>query len=887
MTEIVLPVRGMSCQKCVARISAALGALPGIGPVEVSLERGEARIAFDPARLDRERLVAAIEQAGYAVPAGEPAPSAPPEAAEPGGEALHQATLGLRGMTCANCARTIEKGVAALPGVRQAAVNFAAEKLTVEFDPGRLSVADIIAKVEDLGYGAREPRGPEAQRGKLTFAIQGMHCASCAGTIEKKLSALAGMRSVRINFAEDTGTVEFDPQQLGRDEIFEAVRAAGYTPLEERGAAEEASEARRELFWVLFSAAFSLPIMAFMWWMPFGAATHTLEALLATVVQFSAGLTFYRGAWKSLKNRSANMDVLVALGITAAWGYSLLAAFHLFGVHGEVFFETSAMLITFIRFGKWLEARAKGKASQALRRLLQLQADRATLLVEGEEREVPASSVRVGDRVVVRPGEKVPVDGEVESGESAVDESMVTGEAVPVEKGPGDAVTGATINRTGRLVVRATAVGEETVLSQIVRMVEEAQGDKAPIQRLADAVSNWFVPAVVAIAIGAFAVWSLAAGQEFLFAFKMGIAVLVIACPCALGLATPTAIMVGSSVGLSAGILFKRASVLENISRLDILLLDKTGTLTRGEFSVTDLVPAGGVDERELLRLAAAAEGASSHPLAKAVVRHARESGLDIPEAEAVEEVGGHGLLCTVEGRRLLAGSRRLMERESVSGDFLDERAERLLAGGKSLVYVAREGRLAGVVALSDTLKEGAAETVERLRRLGLRTVMITGDRREAAHAVAQQVGVDAVEAEVLPGDKQKVVRRYQEEGYAVGMVGDGINDAPALAQANIGIAIGSGTDVAKETGDIILVKGDIRDVERGIRLGRKTLAKIKQNLFWAFFYNVVGIPVAAGLLYPAFGVVLKPEFAGLAMAFSSVSVVSNSLLLRRYAKRL
>jgi Cu+-exporting ATPase len=799
---------------------------------------------------------------------------------------LQRATLRLNGMSCARCAQTIEKGVAALPGVERAAVNFAAEKLTVEFDAGRLSIDGVIRKIEDLGYEARVPVRP-AEEGKLTFAIQGMHCASCAGNIEKKLSALAGMRSVRINFAEDSGTVEFDPEQLGRDEIFEAVREAGYTPLTERGAAEERSEARRELFWVIFAATLSFPIMAFMWWMPFGAATHHLEALLATVVQFTAGLTFYRGAWKSLKNRSANMDVLVALGITAAYGYSLLAAFHLFGVSGEVFFETGAMLITFIRFGKWLEARAKGKASQALRKLLQLQADRAILLEGGEEREVPASRLKVGDRVVVRPGEKIPVDGEIESGESAIDESMVTGESVPVEKGPGDTVTGATLNSSGRLIVRATAVGEETVLAQIVRMVEEAQGDKAPIQRLADAVSNWFVPAVVTIAVITFVAWRLALGQEFLFAFKMGIAVLVIACPCALGLAIPTAILVGSSVGLSAGILFKRASVLENISRLDILLLDKTGTLTKGEFSVTDLVPAGGVDERELLRLAAAAESASSHPLARAVVRYAKEGGIGIPEVAAVEEVGGHGLLCTVDGHRVLAGNRRLMERERVPAAALNARAGELLAGGKSLVYVAREGQLAGAVALADTLKEGAADTVARLRNLGLRTVMITGDRREAAQAVAKQVGVDAVEAEVLPGDKQKVVRRYQEEGYSVGMVGDGINDAPALAQANIGIAIGSGTDVAKETGDLILVKGDIRDVERGIRLGRRTLTKIKENLFWAFFYNVVGIPIAAGLLYPAFGIVLKPEFAGLAMAFSSVSVVTNSLLLKRYAQKL
>ncbi len=895
MTERVFPVRGMSCQKCVGRITEAVGALDGVEQVDVSLERQQARVAFDERRLASADIVAAIEAAGYRVPPDQgPAAAADAEAGEPpppepesGSAPACHATLELQGMSCASCARTIEKGVAALPGVTRAAVNFAAEKLAVDFDPGRLSLDDIAHKVEDLGYWARLPAVAGGEAGKLSFAIQGMHCASCAGTIEKRLSALPGMRSVRINFAEDSGTVEFDPEKLGRDEIFEAVREAGYTPLAGRGLSEERSAARRELFWVVFAALFSLPIMAFMWWQPFGAATLYVNAVLATIVQFSAGLTFYRGAWKSLKNLSANMDVLVALGITAAWGYSVLAAFQLFGVSGAVFFETGAMLITFIRFGKWLEARAKGKASQALRQLLQLQADRAILLEGDAEKEVPASRLQVGDRVLVRPGEKVPVDGEIESGESALDESMVTGESVPVEKGPGDAVTGATINRTGKLVVRATAVGEQTVLAQIVRMVEEAQGDKAPIQRLADAVSNWFVPVVVLLAALAFGVWRLGVGAEFLFAFKMGISVLVIACPCALGLATPTAIMVGSSVGLTAGILFKRASVLENISKLDILLLDKTGTLTRGEFSVTDLVAADGVEERELLRLAAAAENASSHPLAKAVVRRAREEGIRLPDVAQVDEVGGHGLLCRLDGVQLLAGSQRLLDREGVALSALAERAAGLAAAGKSLVFAAREGRLLGIVALSDTLKEGAAETVERLRRLGLRTVMITGDRKEAARAVAEQVGVDSVEAEVLPGDKQQVVRRYQEQGYSVGMVGDGINDAPALAQADIGIAIGSGTDVAKETGDIILVKGDIRDVERGIRLGRRTLAKIKQNLFWAFFYNVVGIPVAAGLLYPAFGILLKPEYAGLAMAFSSVSVVTNSLLLKRYARKM
>jgi Cu+-exporting ATPase len=889
MTEISLPVRGMSCGKCVAKLTDAIGSLEGVGSVEVSLEQRAARLSYDSGLLGPERIVAAIEKAGFSVPEGETGGDRETTAREPDASDVlttgrEKVVLRIGGMTCANCAGAIEKGVASLPGIVRAAVNLAAEKLTVEFDSDRLERAGIIRKVEDLGYRVRDREGEK--KGKLIFVIQGMHCASCAGTIEKKLSSLPGMRFVRINFAEDSGTIEFDPKSLDREEIFDAVRDAGYTPLEERSAEEERGETRRELFWVLFSAALSFPIMAFMWWHPFGAATLYVNAALATVVQFSAGLTFYRGAWKSLKNASANMDVLVAMGITAAYGYSLLAAFGVFGVSGEVFFETSAMLVTFIRFGKWLEARAKGKAGQALRRLLQMQAERATLLVNGEEQEVPTGRVRTGDRLVVRPGEKVPVDGEIESGESALDESMVTGESVPVEKGPGDAVTGATINKTGRLVVRATAVGEETVLAQIVRMVEEAQGDKAPIQRLADAVSNWFVPAVVTIAAFTFLGWRFGAGQEFLFSFKMGIAVLVIACPCALGLATPTAIMVGSSVGLTAGILFKRASVLENISRLDILLFDKTGTLTRGEFSVTDLVPAEGMEEGELLRLAAAAENASNHPLARAVVRCAKDRGVDVPVAESVEEVGGHGLICTIEGDRVLAGSVRLMDREDIPTEDFGS-IDGLLAGGKSLVLVARRGRPFGVVALADTLKEGSAETISRLRGLGLRTVMITGDRREAARAVAQEIGIDAVEAEVLPGDKLQVVRRYQDEGYVVGMVGDGINDAPALAQADIGIAIGSGTDVAKETGDIILVKGDIRDVERGIRLGRRTLGKIRQNLFWAFFYNVVGIPIAAGLLYPALGLALKPEFAGLAMAFSSVSVVTNSLLLKRYARKL
>ena len=813
-SEIIFPIHGMSCQKCVAKVTAALQAVEGVVAVAVSLENQQGWVTVTEPGPGRDRLLEAVVKAGFqtAAPAAGDETVIAQETAEAGTSSVattRTSIFALQGMTCAKCAQTIEKGVAKMAGVASANVNFAAEKLSVVYDPALLHSDDLVARVDDLGYRA----------------------------------------------------------------------------LPEESA--DLAEGRTERAWLLFAAALALPIMPLMWLAPFGASTIYVICGLSTIVQFSAGLTFYRSAWKSLRNRSANMDVLVAMGITAAYGYSLLALFRVFGLSGEVFFETSAMLITFIRFGKWLEARAKGKASQALKSLLQLQADRALLLVDGREEEVAVGQVKVGDRLVVRPGERIPVDGLVITGDSAVDESMVTGESLPVDKGAGAEVTGATINTSGRLVIEATRVGNETVLAQIVRMVETAQGDKAPIQRLADAVSNWFVPAVIGVALITFVAWYGLSSAGFLFAFKMAIAVLVIACPCALGLATPTAIMVGSSVGLSAGILFKTASALENIAHLQALLLDKTGTLTKGEFSVTDLKPVDGVGEEELLTVAAAVEAASSHPLARAVVRHAGKRSVDYPPVKDVREVGGFGLACTIGGASILAGNQRLMEQEQVDVHPLDATTGSWSDVGKSVIYIAREGKALGALALADTLKEGAADTVAKLRQLGLKTVMITGDRRAAANAVAGQLGLDEIEAEVLPGDKQAVVRRYQEQGLFTGMVGDGINDAPALAQADIGIAIGSGTDVAKETGDLVLVKGDIRDVERGIRLGRKTLAKIRQNLFWAFFYNIVGIPIAAGVLYPAFGIVLKPEFAGLAMALSSVSVVSNSLLLKRYAQQL
>lgn len=819
LSTIELPVYGMSCGKCVARVTDSLTSVAGVRDVNVSLEQTLAVVTYDSQVADISLFEQAVIDAGYKV--------------EP------------------------EMDI-----------------VTPESD---------LNDVEDF-----EPvdisQEPELER--LRFDVRGMTCAICAATITKRLQMTSGVASVVVNFADESATVEFDPNRSDREQIFKAVEKAGYKPFLHRTTESDQNESRRELRWLIFSAALALPIMPLMWWQPFGSLTLYVIMGLATVSQFTAGLTFYRGAFISLRNLSTNMDVLVALGITAAYGYSILAANNLYGLSGEVFFETSAMLIMFIRFGKWLEARAKGKASHALSRLLSLQADVATLLVDGHERRVAVAEVKAGDHVIVRPGEKIPVDGVLLKGRTSVDESMLTGEPVPVAKEPGDNLTGATVNGSGRLSMKATRVGDETVLASIVRMVEEAQADKAPIQRMADSVANWFVPAVVLIAGLTFTGW-IVSGAEFVFAFRMAVAVVVIACPCALGLATPTAIMIGSAIGLQAGILIKKASALENIARLDLMLFDKTGTLTEGQFRVTDVVHAEGLTTEEVLNLASSAAQVSNHPLSVAIVERAVAKKLTLEPPQNGEEIGGHGVKCTIGGETVLLGSTILMEEQGVSLKGLVVIGQELAAEGKSLVFVAQSGVLLGVIALRDKPREGAGETITALQQIGIPCVMLTGDHKAAAMAAAERLGIEHVEAEVLPDQKQAIVKQYIDQGYRVGMIGDGINDAPALAQADVGIAVGSGTDVAKESGDIVLVNGNMRDVVRAVRLGRKTLTKIKQNLFWAFIYNIIGIPIAAGLLYPAFGLYLKPEFAGLAMSFSSVSVVTNSLLLKRFAHRL
>ncbi len=769
-----------------------------------------------------------------------------------------------------------------------------------------------------------EGAGPK----RIDFRVKGMHCASCVGTVEGALRKVPGVASARVNLADERAAVEIEPAaRVEPEELYRRVRLAGFEALpiaspsvEE---AEEAREARRRLAWAVAAA---VPAAILMLLMARPAWHHErwavlLSFALGTAVQLTAGLTFYAGAFRALRAGRPNMDVLVALGITAAYGASVLAAFDLAGLrHQPHFFETAAMLIAFVRFGKWLEARARGRASRALRELLVLEPQAANRLVsgDGQVERVPVSEVRPGDLLVVRAGEKVPVDGVVVEGASAVDESAVTGESAPVEKVPGARAIGATVNRSGTFTMRATHVGSETLLARIVRMVREAQADRAPIQRLADRVAAFFVPAVLGLALATYAFWRLYGAGAFgypasfggpgLFAFTTAISVLVIACPCALGLATPTAILVGSGVGLRRGILVKKASALEELARVDAVLLDKTGTLTRGRFEVTDIVAAdgaagGGVatrGEAEPLGLAAAVERASNHPLARAIVRRAEERGVPVPEARDLEEQGGRGIGGTVAGRRVDVTALRQSTVDSRQSTVESDRriaaalasaAERLATEGKSLVLLAVDGKPAALFALRDEIKQEARDVVRELRdELGLEVGLVTGDHAAAARAVAREVGIEPrrVEAEVLPDGKAAVVDRWRgAESRRVAFVVDGINDAPALARADVGIAMGAGTDVAKETGDVVLVRDDLRDVARAIRLGRATLRKIKQNLFFAFFYNVAGIPIAAGALWPVAGLLLRPEIAGLAMALSSVSVVASSLLLRRLEKTL
>ncbi len=799
-----------------------------------------------------------------------------------GGGKPRRETFKVRGMSCSSCAAKIEKKLNSMPGVESANVNFAAEKVRVEYNPEQQSMGNIIQAVRELGY--------ETGLERVDLKISGMSCSSCARKIERKLSSLEGVTWAGVNFAVERATVEYEPGKVDLARLQKEIADLGYeADLAEKRFDEDTEKARREretrrqLRLFVFSSLLSLPLLAFMFQELLGVTFHPLvsnkvfQFTLATPVQFLAGWQFYRGAYRALRNGTANMDVLVAMGTTAAY---LLSVATTFFIPGDVYYETGAVIITLIILGRFLEARAKGRTSEAIRKLISLQARTARVVRDGEEVDIPVEDVQKGDLVIVRPGEKIPVDGIIKEGYSTVDESMLTGESIPVDKGVGDEVIGATINKYGTFKFEATKVGSETALSQIIKIVEEAQGSKAPIQRLADVISGYFVPAVVVIAVLTFLTWFFLLDPGNL---GRGIltftAVLVIACPCALGLATPTSIMVGTGRGAENGILIKGGEHLEKAHKLDTIVLDKTGTITRGKPEVTDVVAKDGESEKDkILRLAASAERNSEHPLAQAVVERAKERGLDVAEPKGFEAVPGYGIRATVEGRKVLVGNGKLMEQNQVETGEWEAEIKRLEREGKTAILVAADDKVLGIIAVADTIKETSAQAVRALHQMGIRTLMITGDNRRTAEAIARQVGIDPedVLAEVLPEDKAEEIKKLQEQGRVVGMVGDGINDAPALATADLGLAIGTGTDVAIETSDITLIRGDLRGVPASIRLSRATIRNIKQNLFWALFYNTLGIPVAAAGL-------LSPVIAGAAMAFSSVSVVTNALRLKGF----
>jgi Cu+-exporting ATPase len=816
---------------------------------------------------------------------------------------LAKIIIPVKGMSCASCVRRVERTLSKKEGVTEASVNFAAEKASVSYEPTATSPDELVGAIRDAGY--------DADVRETTFGVTGMTCASCVGRVERALKKVPGVLEASVNLATEKATVGYIAGEVEPRDLERAIEGAGYGVIREEESSMEDSHEREygKLKADFFLAATltvlillgSLPhMLGFMLPIPMGWLNFGL-LLLATPVQFWAGWRFYRGAWGALKHGQANMNTLVVIGTSAAYLYSVVATLApgLFAAgRADVYFDTSALIITLILLGRLLEARAKGRTNEAIKRLAKLQAKTARVVRDGEEVDVPVEDVEVGDIVVVRPGEKIPVDGRVISGESAVDEAMITGESIPVTKREGDEVIGATMNTSGSFRFETAKVGEETALHQIMRMVEEAQGSKAPIQRLTDRISGVFVPAVIGVAAVTFLIWLLLGPEPALtFALLNTVAVLIIACPCAMGLATPTSIMVGTGKGAESGILIRGGEALEGAHKLDTVVLDKTGTLTRGEPELTDVVVEDGISEEELLRLVASAERASEHPLGEAIVRGAKDRGLPLSEAEAFEAISGGGIRARVDGHAVLLGSRRFLSESGVSEDGLLPKGEELAREGKTPIFVAVDGEPAGLVAVADVVRGESREAIERLHALGLEVAMLTGDNRRTAEAIARELGVDRVVAEVRPEDKAAEVKRLQAEGKRVGMVGDGINDAPALAQADVGIAIGTGTDVAMEAGDLTLISGDVRGVARAIDLSKATVRNIKQNLFWAFAYNVALIPVAAGVLYPLFsdGSVpealrpvlgeygfLNPVLAAVAMALSSVTVVSNALRLRR-----
>jgi Cu+-exporting ATPase len=815
-------------------------------------------------------------------------------------------------MDCAACVVTIEKAVRALPGVARANVNYSTERLYIEYDPQQVSTSRITRAVKSAGY--------RTGKATLQLGIGGMHCASCVEKIECALQRTPGIISASVDLGTDSAVIEYLPSQVNMAAVKSIIGDLGYqtfdsaspmpaTADESKEPVDENEKARQHEYRslvrkFLFAGILALPVIFFsyptVFRLPaeFQRGTETLRTiwmlmgLLALPVMFWSGSHFYSGMFAAFRNRSANMHTLIATGITAAWLYSTVAVLfpHLFPQEAlaDQFYDTVFVVVALVDLGMALEIRAKGKSSEAIKKLLGLQAKTARVVRDGSDKDIPVEEVVLDDMVIVRPGEKIPVDGIVVEGSSSIDESMITGEPIPVEKRRGDTVIGATINKTGLFTFRATKVGKDTALSQIIEMVQQAQGSKAPIQRVVDKVSGYFAPAVIIVGILAFVVWyDFGPQPNLIYALIVFVTTLVIACPCALGLATPISLMVGVGKGAENGILIRSGEALETAQKLDTIVLDKTGTITEGKPSLTDLLAAQGTTDDVLLRFAASVERGSEHPLAEAIVEGAKERGLSLGEPGAFSAIPGHGVEATVDGKKVLLGNLKLMKDRKIDLSSLEETSRDLAEAGKTPMFVSVDGKAAGIVAVADNVKPDSKTAIAQLKAMGLEVVMITGDNARTAKAIARQVGVDRVLAEVLPEDKAFNVQKLQGEGRRVAMVGDGINDAPALAQADIGLAIGTGTDVAIEASDVTLIKGSLLGVVLAIRLSKATMKNIRQNLFGAFFYNGLGLPIAAGILYPFFGLLLSPMIAGAAMAFSSVTVVTNANRLRRFSPHL
>jgi Cu+-exporting ATPase len=922
-----IKVHGMTCMHCHKRVTDAILAIEGVSSVDVSLEDESAIIEFDPGKTGLEEIRQAVTDAGYEAgaeeceldeSAGSPEPAReeqaacriiPDEAADeqkradPG--AIEEAVFRISGMKCSSCAQNIEGVLGKHDGVISAMVNLPLERATVRYEPAKVSPEELAGDVESLGYHVVKDR--------VTLDVGGMTCASCAQNVEKVLKRVEGVSSVNVNVSTGKARIEYNSSMVSVDEMRKAIEAIGYLAsmpvdrqlAEDREKKEREDEIRRQRNNLIVSVVIAIPVMLgslkpvfpdLFGFVPDILTNRNVLFLLTTIVMVFPGRQFFEGTYRGLKHGVTDMNLLIATGTGAAYVISVASSYLDLGPgYHHLYYDTAVMLIAFIVLGRYMEARARGRTSESIKKLIGLQAKTARIIVDGQEREVPVESVEVDDIVFVRPGEQIPVDGVVVDGSSAVDESMITGESIPVDKSKGDVVIGSTLNRSGALRLRATNVGADTALARIIELVENAQNSKAPIQRIADVVAGHFILIVHILALAAFFFWyfigferydvTLNSGiaSPFLFALLISITVLVISCPCAVGLATPAAIMVGTGKGAENGILIKGGEALERTLKIDTIVFDKTGTLTKGNPELTDVVTVADLSSDELLVMAASAEMGSEHPLGEAIVRGAEQRKLKLKDVDDFKSIAGKGVEATIKGSRILLGTRKLMVDNGIDIASVEKTMESLEAQGRTAMIAARDGRLVGLVAVADTLKENSKEAVEKIRDMGIEVVMITGDNRRTADAIAGSIGITRVLAEVLPEDKASEIRKLQDEGRVVAMVGDGINDAPALTQADIGIAMGAGTDIAMESAQIVLIRNDLRDVIASIRLSRLTMNKIKQNLFWAFGYNTIGIPLAAGLLYPVVNsILITPELAAAFMAMSSVSVTTNSILMKR-----